>query len=272
MHSAFIPSCTSSGLHDCAVVCYPLLLLLLLLAAVQQTLLAALQRRPFTTAAVCEAAVRSAARHNQVAAGCIRCFAQLVMDACAQIAASSDSSNSSSSSRLSDVLAAAVTNSSTRDALLLQFALITTQLKYASGGRCSTSVVSGLLHYAMPTCQTLVAMGKLIERPLGIDSDSGSSSVSSSSVEQQRERVRAMVPWIHLAGRCLFFAGSQLLLVLEDPAAARAAGMNAKVTVVMEQVRFCICLLLYICLFIYYNILAHIFIIIYLLIHYLSHI
>jgi hypothetical protein len=221
------------------------LLLLLLLAAVQQTLLAALQRRPFTTAAVCEAAVRGAARHNQVAAGCIRCFASLVMDACAQIAASSDSSNSnsSSSSRLSDVLAAAVTNSSTRDALLLQFALITTQLKYASGGRCSTSVVSGLLHYAMPTCQTLVATGKLVERPLGIDSDSGSSSVSSSSVEQQRERVRAMVPWIHLAGRCLFFAGCQLLLVLEDPAAARAAGRNAKVTVVMEQVRFSICLL-----------------------------
>jgi hypothetical protein len=167
-------------------------------------------------------------------AGGVRLFASLSVDAYAQIAACSDSS--SSSSRRSDILAAAAADGSSRDALMLQFALITTQLKYASASCGSSSVISGLLHHVMPTCQTLVAMGKLVERPLGVDSDSGSSS-SSSGVEQQRERVRMMQPWIHLCGRCLFFAGSQLLLTLEDPAAARAAGMSAKVTMVIEQVR-----------------------------------
>ena len=96
--------------------------------------------------------------------------------------------------------------------------------------------MSGLLHHVLPTCRTVIELGRLIEVPLGIDS-SGKSCVSSSSVEEQRERVQALLPWIHLCGRSLYFAGRQLLMALEDPAAARAAGLNAQVPPVIEQVR-----------------------------------
>jgi hypothetical protein len=93
-----------------------------------------------------------------------------------------------------------------------------------------------MLHHVMPTCRTVIALGKLIEPYVGLDSDNDADRVSCSSVEEQGLRVRTMQPWIHLAGRSLFFAGSQLLLVLDDPAAARAAGMKAQVIDMMQQV------------------------------------
>jgi hypothetical protein len=96
--------------------------------------------------------------------------------------------------------------------------------------------VSGLLHHVLPSCRTAIELGRLIEVPSGIDS-SGKSCVSSSSVEEQRERVQALLLWIHLCGRSLYFAGRQLLMALEDPAAARATGLNAQVPPVIEQVR-----------------------------------
>jgi hypothetical protein len=61
-------------------------------------------------------------------------------------------------------------------------------------------------------------------------------SSGSRGVEEQRVRVRTMLPWVHLCGRTLFFAGSQLLLAMEDPAAAMVAGLNASAVNAMEQV------------------------------------
>jgi hypothetical protein len=162
--------------------------------------------------------------------GGIRFFASLAMDACGQMAAPSGSTTRS------DKVAAAAAGGSTRDALLLQFALFTTQLKYATGSCGSTSVVSGLFHHVMPTCRAATAFGKLIERSVGLNSSSGSIS-GSSSVEEQRERVQTMLPWIHLCGRSLFFAGGQLLLALDGPAAGlKSAGLSANAPQVMEQV------------------------------------
>jgi hypothetical protein len=74
---------------------------------------------------------------------------------------------------------------------------------------------------------------------VGLDSDVPaiiSSSVSSRSVEERRLLVQTMVPWIHLAGRCLFFAGSLLLMVMEDPAAAEATPVNHTVNGTTQQV------------------------------------
>jgi hypothetical protein len=73
--------------------------------------------------------------------------------------------------------------------------------------------------------------------PKSVSSSSGG--VSSSSFEEQGERVRVMLPWIHLCGRCLFFAGSQLLLAMEDPAAARAPSVDATAFERMQQVSAC---------------------------------
>jgi hypothetical protein len=189
-------------------------------------ILAAIQQQPFTAAAVCEVAVRAAARHNQMHVGATRMFAFLATIACYEVAAPPGSTGSTSSTR-SDILAAAVSDSSTRDALLLQFELITTQLKCAAS--CgSGSVFVGLLNHVTPTCQTVVRLAKLVSRTVGIDSGCDTSnSVSSSSAEEQGVRVGALLPWIHLAGRCLFFAGSQLMLAMKDPAAAHARGLSA---------------------------------------------
>jgi hypothetical protein len=85
---------------------------------------AAFQQRPFTTAAVCEAAVRGAARHNLIKAGGVSKFASLSTKAFCEAAAAPGCSSSSSGS--CDIIAAAASDSSARDALLLHFALITT--------------------------------------------------------------------------------------------------------------------------------------------------
>lgn len=80
-------------------------------------------------------------------------------------------------------------------------------------------------------------LGKMIERTVGIDSGPDGKNLSSSSAEEQQVRVQTLLPWIHLSGRCLFFAGSQLLLAMEDPAAARAPGLSDRVQDVTQQVR-----------------------------------
>ncbi len=77
----------------------------------------------------------------------------------------------------------------------------------------------------------------MIERTVGIDSGPDGKNLSSSSAEEQRVRVQTLLPWIHLSGHCLFFAGSQLLLAMEDPAAARAPGLSDRVQEVTQQVR-----------------------------------
>jgi hypothetical protein len=164
-------------------------------------------------------------------------FASLALDACRETAAPL----TSNSSTCSEVTAAAAADSSTRYALLLQFALITTQLKYATGSCGSTSVVSGLFHHVMPTCRAVTALGKLIGRTAGLNSDGASSSGHTSSgsrgVEEHRERVQTMLPWIHLCGRCLFFAGGQLLMALDGPAAGLSSpGLSANAPQIMEQV------------------------------------
>jgi hypothetical protein len=185
-----------------------LLLLLLLFAACEQSISAACQPNPFTTAAVCQAVVWGAARHNQMPPTNIRMFASLASDAFGQMAAPPMSGTRS------DLLAAAAADSSTRDALLMQskllmqFGLITTQLKYACGNCGSTSVVSGMLHHVMPTCRTVIALGKLIEPYVGLDSDNDADRVSCSSVEELGLRVRTMQPWIHLAAVCSLLAAS----------------------------------------------------------------
>lgn len=130
--------------------------LLLLHAAIQDTLTAAFQQRPFSTAAVCEAAVRGAARNNHVPAGGIRMFASLATNACYEVAERHNSLPPSSSAH-NAALGAALTDSSNRDALLLQFGLITMQLKYTISSSGSTSVFSGLFHHVMPTCRAVVS-------------------------------------------------------------------------------------------------------------------
>jgi hypothetical protein len=205
---------------------------------VKSIIAAAVQQRPFTTAAVCEAAVRAAARHNLVKAGAICQFASLSNRAFSEVAAAPGSSSSSSSS--SDPIAAAASDSSSRDALLLQFALIMTQLKWATSSNGSISVFTCLFHQVSPACWAVVRLSKLIERSVGLNSDIWADSkppTGSSSVQQQRERVQMMLPWIHLTGRCLFFAGSQLLLALQDSTAAQAPGLGDGSVILMGQVR-----------------------------------
>jgi hypothetical protein len=60
---------------------------------------------------------------------------------------------------------------------------------------------------------------------------------SSSSSMDQATRVHAMVPWIALCGRYLYFAGSQLLLAMDDPAVARTQGLDAFTVHFVGQVR-----------------------------------
>jgi hypothetical protein len=206
------------------------------LSVIQDVITAAFQQRPFTTAAVCEAAVRGAARHNSSPAGNIHMFASFAANACREVAATPGSGSSS-------IVAAAVSDSSTRDALLLQFALITTQLKYAAAGAGRASFFTNLFYHVMPVSRAVAGLGNLIQRTVGLNtqhSDAGSSSVRSSSgssgVEEQRERVRVMLPWIHLCGRCLFCAGSQLLLAMENGGASTVSWLNASTVKTMEQV------------------------------------
>jgi hypothetical protein len=233
-----------------------LLLLLLLLAAASVAVTAAFQQRPFMTAAVFEAALRGAARGNKMTSTNIRIFASLGTNACLEV---TDPTPKSSSSSSRDILTAAAADSSTQDAFLLQFGLITTQLKYATGSYDRMEVFTGLLHHVLLAARAVVAIAKLIEGSVGINSDlpdnGVSSSISSSgvsvnsnlpnnvssssSVEEQGVRVRAMLPWIHLTGRCLFFAGSQLLLAMEDPAAARAPSVDATAFGRMQEVSCC---------------------------------
>jgi hypothetical protein len=145
---------------------------------------------------------------------------------------------------------AAAASDSTRDALLLQFGLITTQLKYAASSFRSTNGVSGLFHDVYPIAVTLARLSNCLWCSVGMDStgdgSSGStisssssgitnSSSSSSDVDQQ-VRVRMMAPWIHLCGRYLFVGGSLLLLALEEPAPATALGMGGDCLGLTEEV------------------------------------
>jgi hypothetical protein len=124
-----------------------MLLLLLLLAAAGVAVTAAFQQQPFMTAAVFEAALRGAARGNKMPSTNIRIFASLGTNACLEV---TDPTPNSSSSSGSEIVMAAASDSSTQDAFLLQFGLITTQLKYAAGTYDRMEVFTGLLHH--PTC------------------------------------------------------------------------------------------------------------------------
>jgi hypothetical protein len=53
--------------------------------------------------------------------------------------------------------------------------------------------------------------------------------------------VRTLQFWLHLCGRCLFFAGSQLLRTMEDPAAAAAPGLSGSSLTAIDEVRECLC-------------------------------
>jgi hypothetical protein len=207
--------------------------LVLLPAAIQGVLTAAFRQHPFSTAAVCEAAARGAARNSEVMPQSICVFASLIRNAI------STCCEPPGSSTRSTVLAAAASDSSTRDELLLQFGLITTQLKYAASSCRITSVISGLLHDVYPIALTLARLSKCLWCSVGMDSAGGGSSgttCSSSSDEEQQVRVRMMAPWIHLCGRYLFVGGSQLLLALEEPAPATAPGMDGDSLGLTEEV------------------------------------
>jgi hypothetical protein len=170
------------------------------------------QQQPFSAAAVAEAAVRGAARHNMMPPGTIRLFSCLAADTVAQLASAPPSSSSSSS-----MLRAAVSNSSSREVLLLQHSLIISQMKFTSANNVSASLFAGLFQNVTQSCHAARALALLVEESVGVNSSgSGSSSASSN------DRVEVLAPWIALAGRCLYFAGSQLLLVTQDAAAVRA--------------------------------------------------
>jgi hypothetical protein len=136
-------------------------------------------------------------------------------------------------------------------ALLLQFGLITTQLKYAASSFRSINGVSGFFHDVYPIAVTLARLSNCLWCSVGMDSagdgSSGStisssssgitnSSTSSSSDVDQQVRVRMMAPWIHLCGRYLFVGGSLLLLALEEPAPATALGMGGDCLGLTEEV------------------------------------
>lgn len=184
------------------------------IADITNVLTAAFQQRPFTTAAVCEAAVRGAARHNYQRPDAIRMFASLVTGASYEVVGAPDGPYFSNST------AAAASDSSTRSALLLQFGLTLTTLKYCGSNCGDTAVFYGLLHHVGPTLLATVMLGGIAQCTLGLES------VSSSSVEEQSVRVQAMQSWIHLCGRSMFTAGRQLLLALEEPAAVAASMLD----------------------------------------------
>jgi hypothetical protein len=134
--------------------------------------------------------------------------------------------------------AAALSDSSTRDAILLQVGHITTQLKYATAHCGGTQVFSALLHHVSPNGKMIYRLGKLVERSVGMNSSPGdsSTSTSSSSTVDQATRLQTMTPWIALCGRYLYFAGSQLLLVIDEPAAGQARGLSEGCMGAIQQV------------------------------------
>jgi hypothetical protein len=136
---------------------------------VQDVLEAVFKQQPFTAAAVCKAAVCGAAHHNQMPAGSIRLFASLATTACH--AAISPPSSSSSSRR--GMVAAAAYDASLRDALLLQFGLITTQLKYAAGSGNGVNTISALNLHVGPSARAVTKLSKLMEAALGMEAAAG---------------------------------------------------------------------------------------------------
>lgn len=206
------------------------LLLLLLLLAAQDVMTAAFQQQPFSTAAVCEVAIRGAARHNELSLERVRVFAALTMMALNE---SCEEAEPVGSSTCGAMVAAAASDHSTRDALLLQHGLIMTQLKHASISCGGTSVFSGLFHHLVPTVRALVRLTSHIDHRF--NSSSGSS--SSGGVEKQRVQLQTLLPWVHLCGRCMFFAGSQLLRVMEEPAATEAPGLRDGCPIAVQQVK-----------------------------------
>jgi hypothetical protein len=237
----------------------PLLLplLLLLLADLQDILDTAFQQQPFTAAAVCEAAIRGAARHNQMHAGAIRLFAALATAAANEAGPQQNISSSDvvtllqSSSSSRTMVVAAAHDDSLRDALLLQFGLITTQLKYATSSVDGSNVISALIQHVGPSCKSAVKLSKLIEAAVNMDSNdaigvagtnisiNGSSLANSKGeddVNNAPDRLKLLTPWLALAGRCLYFAGAQLLVAMESNAAAAPPNLTAAALDVVQDV------------------------------------
>jgi hypothetical protein len=198
--------------------------------AATNVITAAFQQQPFSTAAVCEVAIRGAARHNELSLDRGRVFAALTMMALNESCEEAEPIGSSTSDAM---VATAASDGSTRDALLLQHGLITTQLKHASISCCGTSVFSGLFHHLVPTARTLLRLASHIDHRVDSSCDSSSSRVA----EEQRVRAQTLLPWVHLGGRCMFFAGSQLLRVMEEPAAAEAPGLRDGCPIAVQKVR-----------------------------------
>jgi hypothetical protein len=122
--------------------------------------------------------------------------------------------------------------------MLLQFELMTTQLKFASAHCGGNQVFSSILHHVLPNGKTLLRLGKLVGRSVGISSspsDSTSSKPRSSTVDQAA-RLQTLTHWIALCGRYLYFAGSQLLLAVDDPAAGQSRGLSGECQGPIQQV------------------------------------
>jgi hypothetical protein len=147
------------------------------------------------------------------------------------------------------MVVAAAFDDGLRDALLLQFGLITTQLKFASGSGNGVNTISALNTHVGPTARAVAKLSKLMEAAVGMDSKEaigglGSSGSSSSRVEENSEdadgqtsnRVEQMAPWLALAGCCLYFGGSQLLVLMESAAATAAPNLTGAALDVMQQV------------------------------------
>uniref|UniRef100_A0A383W035 MYND-type domain-containing protein n=1 Tax=Tetradesmus obliquus TaxID=3088 RepID=A0A383W035_TETOB len=199
-----------AALRDAAVNLFGSLTVRMCPPGVQDVLNAAFQQQPFTAAAVCEAAVRGAARHNQLHATQIRLVAALTTAACNKCIALPGESSSSSS-----VVAAAAADAGLRDALLLPFGLITTQLKQAAGSVDGAGVISALVQRS-PSVKAVTKLSKQAEASVGMDSDGATGGLSSSSTSSSRvgntdaEGCQAasdialgtLAPWLALAGRC----------------------------------------------------------------------